>query len=516
MPRYPTHDGSTRNQLLFGTDCAEHLSPATGQRLPQDLEVQRSEAEAPPPPDFSVLEGRAVSAAFLERFTSERCTAQLMERATAAAIPFLETKIAEYERDVENNENTESAQQWLKWYRMDLAKRQRAPYLTARDVHRYIIKAATDDRMCRFCELPGVGEGREPPGRAGELGARHFGMADYFFSYNWDSPWVDVVDAIVTHSEEQVRGGKRAPYYWVDNFAINQHYRTSIEAAKARLAGEPGYDYDGPVGKWGMTTVACPPCPPCQTKIASQGWAMPCKLCVCTACRASSEDMPDWDRKMAAAPGEEIGFERVISFTRKTVMLNEPWDNPRAPTRVWCLFEANATLLLGGKLDAILGRGQRRQLQLALDRKLDQVQLPVRALDARKANATGEEDKAHIFRRIEQLDGGFDALNQNIRRNLLIFIANSALDVVERSRPVRSRLNRRDLAMEVQTDGHCSACVTRCLNCLPSTVTGLRLFGTLVLLLVCWFVSFLYMSFQPGNLRALSQYRNNRNMRHTR
>ena len=47
---------------------------------------------------------------------------------------------------------------------------------------------------------------------------------------------------------------------------------------------------------------------------------------------------PDWDRKETAqAQGREfaLGFERVIAHTKSTLMLMEPWDNPRAPTRVW-------------------------------------------------------------------------------------------------------------------------------------------------------------------------------------
>ena len=103
----------------------------------------------------------------------------------------------------------------------------------------------------------------------------------------------------------------------VDNFAINQHYRTSEEAAQAKRNGERGYDHDGPPGKWGMTTKACPECAPCAAKIAEHGWAMPCPECPCEACRESADDMPDWDHREL----EERGFERVISFTKKTTML---------------------------------------------------------------------------------------------------------------------------------------------------------------------------------------------------
>ena len=69
----------------------------------------------------------------------------------------------------------------------DLAKRRKEPFVTARDVHRYIVKAETDDLLCRYCELPGMAEQKDE-----ESGMFHFGDADHFFSYNWDSPFDDV------------------------------------------------------------------------------------------------------------------------------------------------------------------------------------------------------------------------------------------------------------------------------------------------------------------------------------
>ena len=57
-------------------------------------------------------------------------------------------------------------------------------------------------------------------------------------------------------------------------------------------------------------------------------------------------------------------FERVIGITKHTLVLAEPWDNPRPPTRVWCLFEGYTTLAKGGRLEVILGDRQRRDLQV--------------------------------------------------------------------------------------------------------------------------------------------------------
>ena len=77
--------------------------------------------------------------------------------------------------------------------------------------------------------------------------------------------------------------------------------------------------------------------------------------------RALGIDLPDWDRmRDAATQDEKFGFERVIQHTHSTLMLMEPWDRPRAPTRVWCLFEGKCTLQCGGTLEAVSTQTIRR------------------------------------------------------------------------------------------------------------------------------------------------------------
>lgn len=145
----------------------------------------------------------------------------------------------------------------------------------------------------------------------------------------------------------------RSRYYWLDNFAINQHERTSEEEARQQQS-TPCADHC-----WRKSSVPCSPCHPC---IQKSSWAQ-CGECQCAACRARSEDLPDWDRmRHAATQSEKVGFERVIQHTRSTLMLMEPWDQPRAPTRVWCLFEGNCTLQCGGTLEAVRLQAIRRCL----------------------------------------------------------------------------------------------------------------------------------------------------------
>jgi hypothetical protein len=279
------------------------------------------------------LEDRGVTAAFLHHFTEEHVTLAVAKRATAAAIPYLAGMIREREAELQELEAGAGGRgrelrmvigrRWLRWLQADLAKRKASPYLTARDVHRYIIKGLTDASMLRFCELAGVAEGFDS-----DTGAPHIGKAQHFFSYNWDSPWDEVVDAISTHSESMVSSGRTPPYYWVDNFAINQHYRTSDEVAELchKMRAEPwllagGSSKRAAAGDkletaavspgWGFAPMACPPCVACAAKISQFGWAMPCADCPCVACRASSEDMVRVTIPPPLPVGEPLWYSQI-------------------------------------------------------------------------------------------------------------------------------------------------------------------------------------------------------------
>ena len=372
------------------------------------------------PPDLTHLEGRAVSAAFLSKFQAEKVTSAVKRRATAAAIPYLEAQIARREQAIkglqqagaveDSDESRKRHEIRLGWLNEDLAKRKEKPFVPARDVHREIIKPETDGQRCRYCELPGLAEQKDP-----ETGMYHFGDADHFFSYSWDTPFEDVVDAICTHSAAEVAEGKPPAYYFVDCFAINQHKRT----------------------------VDCTPCADCEAK---NGRAQQCERCRCDsdACRARFEDRPDWERVEAAAaavqgecslPGhrEILGFERVIRHTQSTLMLMEPWHRPRAPTRAWCLFEGNITLLCGGRLVPVLGSKQQRSLQLSLGaEKFKSLQQMVGSLDSRTADATDDADQVKILCAIETLPGGHDELDRNIQTALRIWLLDAATRVSQR------------------------------------------------------------------------------------
>ena len=447
--------------------------------------VPRAELQYAPEfstPPLEVIEGRGVSVRFLQRFTQTFVTDSLAAQATTDAIPFLERKIREIEQQLalgsesgvdtgelfgilidrydagavsrdefrtrceahakaaQRRSNKDQLESALHIFQSDLKRRLKRPFVTARDIHKLIIKAHCDPLMCRYCELPSgaawnqalgqadfarsprVGDGRDPETREPD-----FGLADFFLSYNWDTPWDEVLDALVTHSEEQAKHNKHLhgvapPFYWMDIFAVNQHNCWECEVG----AGCPG-------------------------------------------CAAVAEDLHNWS---TADPNNPKGFERVIAHTKRTVMLMEPWDMPRPPTRVWCLFEGNRTLVKGGTLEVVLGRSQRRQMQKALEERFDELEQTLNAIDARRAQATVEADRSAIFGAVEMLDSGFDGLNGAMRSALRRWLAEAATDVVERTRLGRAPLT----PAEILAEGHTrcsSAVVVKLLDRFPRLPQGL-------------------------------------------
>eukprot|EP01046_Picozoa_sp_COSAG06_P032383 COSAG06_NODE_3232_length_5642_cov_6.207108_3_plen_978_part_00 len=429
--------------LLGGDPPAGSANPPAGSQPP------------PFPPPLQHIEQRGVSAAFLTQLTASRLTEAMKREATADAVAFLKTKIAGVEEEIEQerarvarakNPQPESEpepepeqsepepgaglsrymsrqmtaleyskqnvigmlERALRQHEKDLDKRESEPYLTSRDVHKLLVVAQTKERMCRYLELPDVHGGQDEAGRT------WVGAAQYFFSYSWDSPWDSVVSALEAHTERAVAAGEPPPYYWIDIFACNQHL--SLWPWKCTGAGLAG---------------GCPGCKAAHPK-------------------SPTSDMHDWD---TADPNHLKGFERVIAHTRHTLVLNEPWDSPRPPTRVWCLFEGYQTLSRGGKLEVVLDKAAQQELQLSLGSRFGGLQGIVGRIDARMADATMPADRDKIFGAIEQLPGGFGGLNEKMQGAQQLWLCETAELVIERTDPWRARLDEAAMALEVADIG---------------------------------------------------------------
>ena len=396
-------------------------------------------------PSIEGIERRAVSASFLRQFTQSRvlANAALNKRCAEVGAKFLEQQIKqlEGERDVlqQNimcrsavvgsvdsssgaskseptfSEGAQLAQlgRRIDQFKYDLAHRNFCAYMTTRDVHRELVKVEVDALRCRYVELPIWLDGHD------EDGTPFVGLADFFVSHSWDSPWEAVVNACLEHSAALPAGASK-PYYWIDIFAVNQHTPNSQHCS-----------CDG----------------------------------ACVGCMAMKEDLPDWHLMQAS---HDVGFERVIRTTRKTLLVMDPWFAPRPPTRVWCLYESYITLQQpGGELIVALGREQRRSMQMALQANFGSLEEMIGRLDARNADVTVESDRTNIFGAIEKLDGGFDGLNGKLRRSLRIWLAETAEELLARTDPDRPRMTAHELQAERRQHGVCTMRMTQVLDWCP-------------------------------------------------
>lgn len=399
-----------------------------------------------PPPPLEHIEQRAVSAAFLQQLTETHITAKTFPTAyLEAQVHYLERErrilqayiraggrghpsedktadLLAYSADPmaargharagQRRSNVEHLGRELRQVERDLKRRadpkqEIKAIVTSRDVHSQLIKKQTDTKNRRFCELEELeGFGLVKAGRDKTdpvSGPWYFGKARFFLSYSWNSPWDEVVEALVTHAEKVRAAGEPEPYYWVDIFAVNQHDRLACARPKD-----------------------------------------------CPGCAAVQADMHDWATADKTIPK---GFDRVISHTEKTLVLMEPWDCPRPPTRVWCLFEANTTMTRrwckpDKGVEMVLSYKEQVKLQMISlygkdtdqDKQTFLQMLNVTgsavaesfSVDARRADATQEDDREHIFAQIQQMDGGFDQLNRSFEEARRKWLAELALSLVDR------------------------------------------------------------------------------------
>ena len=149
-------------------------------------------------------------------------------------------------------------------------------------------------------------------------------------------------------------------------------------------------------------------------------------------------------------------------------MLNEPWDNPRPPTRVWRLFEGYTPLAKQGQLEVVLGPKQQLNLQLSLAERFGELEARVGNIDAHLAEATVEEDRKQIFASIAQLEGGFTDLNEQMQRAQREWLAASAEGVLQRADPQREPLGLEEMELEVGNIGKVNLYSRRfCICCCP-------------------------------------------------
>jgi hypothetical protein len=262
------------DQLITSDSLTESTGTATG---PKDVAAPRPRG---PLLMAGPIESRGLSAKALRIFTDSLVPGEHLQAANDAAVAFLQRRRAELRQQadelidvvdaeedpgsntVDTRAKLDMTMRSFSLVEADLKCRREQPYMTTRDVHKYIIKPATDARLCRFVELSEWAAGLDNGGRS------FVGLSDYFVSHSWDTGWLELLEAIEAH---QAAHSDEPYYYWVDIFAVCQHWRTDTGSA------------DSP----GHMPAAC-------------GLG-------CLGCSKVAEDMHDW---ATADPANPKGFEQ--------------------------------------------------------------------------------------------------------------------------------------------------------------------------------------------------------------
>ena len=230
----------------------------------------------------------------------------------------------------------------------------------------------------------------------------HVGKADYFISHNWDTEWNTLVESIEQHEliQQKEEGEEWQPKkYWVDIFAVSQHQHWKCPKSKSYQK--------------------------------------------CQACKEANADMMKTDdidetkiieNSNETKTKESYGFRRVIQKTKETLVIMDPWNQPRPPTRIWCLFEMFETNKAKHPIKIILNAKQEHDMQLNLFAYFSMVTSTIKKIDVQYANAFDAKDRVNIFKAIE-CGGGKQKLNNVVRSEMLRWLAGKGKNYLDLTDP---------------------------------------------------------------------------------
>ena len=239
------------------------------------------------------------------------------------------------------------------------------------------------------------------------------GKADYFISHNWDTEWNTLVESIEQHELiQQKEEGEawRPKKYWVDIFAVSQHQHWKCPHSKSY---QSCLEKDRPLPD------------------------------LCQACKEANGDMMKTDdidetkiieNSNETKTKESYGFRRVIQKTKETLVIMDPWNQPRPPTRIWCLFEMFETNKAKHPIKIILNAKQEHDMQLNLFAYFSMVTSTIKKIDVQYANAFDENDMVNIFKAIK-CGGGNHKLNNVVRSEMLRWLASKGKNYLDLTDP---------------------------------------------------------------------------------
>eukprot|EP01052_Picozoa_sp_SAG31_P004730 SAG31_NODE_199_length_20573_cov_5.832129_13_plen_1802_part_00 len=280
-----------------------------------------------------------------ENFTEEKCLRQKLDDAQEKLDL---TRLVRGENRMAQLQAVEAELEELKlektWSEVALAsQKQRDTFITTRDVNRHIIKVDTANvgnigKCGRYVELP------EWKSKKDDKGHPFVGRADFIVSHCHDGPWEDLVEGVEEHAS---REPNVCYYYWIDLFAVNQHSQSS------------------------------------------------CQCSCCKSLKTTDAEMLKMANEANRQDLKELGL-LIDNLTQGALVVMEPWDQPRAPTRSWCVYEMDRALNKF-PVRVIMGKKEKRRMQQALEKNFKKLELAINAIDIGSAKTNRMKDKDQIM-----------------------------------------------------------------------------------------------------------------------
>ena len=112
-------------------------------------------------------------------------------------------------------------------------------------------------------------------------------------------------------------------------------------------------------------------------------------------------------------------FRNSIKSIGQVLLVLAPWDDPMPVKRAWCLFEIATSINSEEvKFMANLPFSEIRNLIPAMEKSRDCLIQALSDIQAENAEAASQEDKQLIFEVIQKTDGGFEHVNEQVKKIL--------------------------------------------------------------------------------------------------
>ena len=132
-------------------------------------------------------------------------------------------------------------------------------------------------------------------------------------------------------------------------------------------------------------------------------------------------------------------FRNSIKNIGKVLLILSPWDDPMPIRRAWCLFEIYHALEENSVEFTIdLPGSQNEELKAAVTKDSRCVIRALSDIQAENAQAAVNSDREMIFRVIQESEGGFSKVNQNVKRGLRSWYINQ-LQLLAQQNPDNER-----------------------------------------------------------------------------